>query len=70
MKVFAYENCEGDKGMIIAASLDEAREIFKNKYPERKIVDVDTDDYWDGGAYVFECEELDNKSKLYCLFDA
>ena len=34
MKVFAYENCEGDKGMIIAASLDEAREIFKKKYSE------------------------------------
>lgn len=70
MKVFAYENSEGDKGMIIADSLDEARELFKKEYPERKLLDVDTDDYWNGGADVFEVDSLDKNSKLYCLFSA
>ena len=27
-KIYAYENSEGDKGIIIAQSLDEARELF------------------------------------------
>lgn len=38
-KVFAYENSDGDKGIIIARSIDEAEKIFHKKYPERKIVD-------------------------------
>ena len=38
-KVFAYENSDGDKGIIIAKSIEEAKKIFHEKYPERKIVD-------------------------------
>ena len=38
-KVFAYENSDGDKGIIIARSINEAEKIFHEKYPERKIVD-------------------------------
>lgn len=49
-KVFAYENSDGDKGIIIARSIDEAEKIFHKKYPERKIVD-NYYDYCKNGAY-------------------
>lgn len=37
-KVYAYENSNGDKGVIIANSLDDAKELFAKEYPKRKIV--------------------------------
>ena len=51
-KVFAYENSDGDKGIIIARSINEAEKIFHEKYPERKIVD-NYYDYCQNGAYLF-----------------
>lgn len=63
-KVFAYENSDGDKGIIIARSIDEAEKIFHKKYPERKIVD-NYYDYCKNGAYLFEMSKVDN-NKLYC----
>ena len=72
-KVYAYENSEGDKGIIIANSLDDASELFKKEYPKRKIVDTSKDvldqneAYWDNGAYVFEMGEV-SSNKLYCCF--
>lgn len=65
-KVFAYENSDGDKGIIIARSIDEAEKIFHKKYPERKIVD-NYYDYCKNGAYLFEMSKVDN-NKLYCCF--
>lgn len=35
-KVYAYENSEGDKGIIIANSLDDASELFKKRIPKEK----------------------------------
>lgn len=72
-KVYAYENSEGDKGIIIANSLDDAKELFAKEYPKRKIVDasreqLDQDEaYWNNGAYVFEMGEV-SSNKLYCCF--
>ena len=66
-KIYAYENSECDKGIIIAQSLDEARELFKKEYPKRKIAKND-EEYYDNGAYVFEADVLKNESKLYCPF--
>lgn len=66
-KIYAYENSEGDKGIIIAKSLDEARELFKKEYPKRKIAKND-EEYYDNGSYVFEVDVLENESKLYCPF--
>lgn len=65
-KVFAYENSDGDKGIIIAVSMDEAKRIFHEKYPERTIVD-NYYDYCQNGAYLFEMSKVDN-NKLYCCF--
>lgn len=65
-KVYAYEMCEGDKAIIIAKTIDEAKMIFCKEYPERKIVDND-DDYYEDGAYLFEMDKVKN-NKLYCCF--
>lgn len=65
-KVFAYENSEGDKGIIIAKSYNEAERIFHKEYPERKIVDNDHE-YWKDGAYLFEMSDVKD-NELYCCF--
>lgn len=72
-KVFAYENSDGDKGIIIARSINEAEKIFHEKYPERKIVD-NYYDYSHGWEIRFDMEnnfeEVDDsfsytRSELY-----
>ena len=69
--IYAYENSDGDKGIIIANSIKKAIKLFKKEYPERNIInDDETEDYYDNGAYIYEVSELKNKNKLYCLFDA
>ena len=67
-KIFAYENSDGDKGIIIAYTENEAKELFKKEYPERKIAD-DDDAYYDNGAYLYEVGDLNDKSELYCVFE-
>ena len=66
-KIYAYENSYGDKGIIIARSKEEAKRLFHEEYPKRKIVDIDGD-YYNDGAYLFELDTLSNESKLYCPF--
>ena len=72
-KVFAYENSEGDKGIIIAKSYKDAEKIFYEEYPGRRIVDCNKDvpdqneDYWNDGAYLFEMGKVRN-NKLYNCF--
>ena len=66
-KIYAYENSEGDKGIIIAYTESEARRLFQEIYPKRKIAKND-EEYYDNGAYVFEVDVLENESKLYCPF--
>ena len=65
-KVFAYECSNGDKGIIIAKSIEKAKKIFNKEYPDRQIVDNDYN-YWDNGAYLFESDRVKN-GKLYCCF--
>lgn len=66
MKLYAYENSEGDKGVIIADSMEKAKELFLQEYPTRTIVD-NNDDYYKNGAYLFEVEKVQN-NKLFCAF--
>lgn len=66
MKLYAYENSNGDKGVIIADNIEKAAELFKEKYPGRKIADNDND-YDNGGAYLFESGDVEN-NKLFCTF--
>lgn len=67
-KIYAYENSEGDKGIIIAKSLKEAEKIFYKEYPKRKIIpSSNIEGYWDNGAYLFEMDKVKN-NELYCCF--
>ena len=66
-KVYAYENSNGDKGIIIAKSYDDAKRIFHEKYTNRKIVEDDSIDYWDNGSYLFEMDNV-RDNELYCCF--
>lgn len=66
MKLYAYENSESDKGVIIADSMEKAKELFLQEYPTRTIVD-NIDDYYKNGAYLFEVEKVQN-NKLFCAF--
>lgn len=65
-KVYAYENSEGDKGIIVAKSIEKAEEIFKKEYPGRKIVH-NMEDYWNNGAFLFEVGQV-KKNTLYTTF--
>lgn len=62
MKVYGYDIMDYDKGIIFAESLDEAKHIFKESYPEINIVDcrMDNDE-----AEVWEITD-DLKKGLYC----
>ena len=62
-KLFSYDNSEGDKGVIIADSYEEAVELYKKEYPERQIAE-DFDQYWSNGCYLLEVGEIDG-SELY-----
>lgn len=64
-KLYSYDNCEGDKGVIVAESYEEAVEIYKKEYPKRKIVENGSE-YWDNGCYLKE--EGSIETKLYCTF--
>lgn len=63
-RLYSYDNFEGDKGVIIAKSLEEACEIYKTHYPDRKIANTE-EEYWDNGGYIIEEDVLDGKSVLY-----
>lgn len=68
-KVYAYENSDGDKGIIITKSYKDAAKIFYEEYPDRKIMDPSNidDNYWDDGVYLFEAGTVKN-NELYCCF--
>ncbi len=51
-KIFAYENCDGDKGIIIAETYEEAEKLYKDDYPDCTI--IDGEDYRPGTGFLFE----------------
>ena len=65
-KIYAYENSNGDKGIIIATSFNEAKEIYEKEYPKRKIVKY-IEEYDNGGAYLYEIGAV-KKSTLFNIF--
>lgn len=67
-KIYAYENYEGDKGIIIAYTESEARKIYQKVYPKRRLVDND-DDYSSKCGHLYELDTLSDKSKLYSAFE-
>ena len=70
LKVYAYENSCGDKGIIIAEKKEKAEEIYHAKYPDWKIVTPESGKYDSNeikGAYLFEVGEL-KENELYNAF--
>lgn len=63
-KIYSYDNFEGDKGIIIADSIDEAIELFNKKYPDRQIAD-NCQQYFNHGCYIEEVDYLCGQSQLY-----
>lgn len=67
-KLYSYDNFEGDKGIIVADSMEEAEKIYKAEYPERKIIKNNSKDFHDGGCFLTEAGEVDNTNRLYNIF--
>lgn len=64
-KLYSYDNFEGDKGVIIADSIEEAEKIYKEEYPERQIAE-NQEQYYDNGCYLIEESVLDGTtSRLF-----
>lgn len=65
-KIYMYDNFEGDKGIIIANSFDEAVTLFKEQYPDREIAET-TEKYWEHGSYLEEIDFWSEESRLYIV---
>ena len=66
-KIYSYDNFKGDKGIIIADSLEEATEMYKKEYPNRKIAH-NQDEYYECRCYIIERDILDGNSKLIVTY--
>lgn len=70
LKVYAYENNCGDKGIIIAKSKETAESIYHEKYPDWEIVTPESGKYDSNeinGAYLFKVGNL-KENELYNAF--
>lgn len=70
-KIFVYEGINNDKGMIITDSLEKAKQIFREKYPNFVLIDANkpyTQTPYENAAYVYEFEHSEIKpNTLYAL---
>lgn len=70
-KIFVYEGINNDKGMIITDSLEKAKQIFREKYPNFVLLDANkpyTQTPYENAAYVYEFEHSEIKpDTLYTL---
>ena len=66
LKVYGYENSDGDKGIIIATSLKKAKKVYFKNYPKRKLVE-DLTEYYEDGAFLFYAGDV-KESTAYCVF--
>ena len=65
-KLYTYDNYEGDKGIIIADSWDEAVALYKEQYPDREVAETQ-EQYWDYGCYIEEIDFWTDEKKLYAI---
>ena len=71
MKIFEYDICDGDKGVILAESYEEAVKLFREEYSN---VDLDTyepseidESKYEYGGLINELCDYDGKQKLVCI---
>lgn len=75
-KVYNYDICDDEKGIIIANTAEEAAELFREYKPNTKYA-LESDPDWekrvkiyqDGGAMIGEVTELNGVSKICCTVD-
>lgn len=65
-KIYVYDNYEGDKGIIVAESLDEAIVMFKEQYPDIEVAKTQ-EQYWEYGSYIYEIDTWSDENKLYVV---
>lgn len=58
MKLYKYANYEGDEGVIIANSLEEAIMLHKKEYPKQT------------SAYLVEEVDYVENRRLYCTYQS
>ena len=75
-KLYSYDICNDEKGIIIANTIEEAAELFREHKPNTKYAlgsDPDWEKrvkiYQDGGAMIDEVTELNGVSKICCTVD-
>ena len=70
MKIFEYDICDGDKGIILAESYEKAVELFNASYErvdlEHYDYDIDEDKY-DYGGLISELCDYDGNERLVCI---
>ena len=74
MKIFEYDICNGDKGIIIAENYEEAVRLFNEAYDKVDLenydeCDIDEDKYEYGGVIAEICD-YDGTQQLVCTVDA
>ena len=66
MTIYIYDIYEGDKGIIIADSINRAIEIFRREYPDIEVTDDDA--HWrNGNAFLCGIGNVEN-NKLFNAF--
>ena len=65
-KIYAYDNYEGDKGIIVADSYDKAIALFKEQYPHREVAKTQ-EQYLECGSYIYELDCLSEENRLYIV---
>ena len=66
MKIYTYDICDRDKGLIIAENMEQAEELFEQRYPDTPIVDV-FGDY--DTCVITEVCEYSGKPEIIFLYD-
>lgn len=66
MKIFSYEIFEGDKGVILAHSEEEAKAFLSEDYPEREVT-RDLNDYMEG-AILLKNEGNADRPRIVAAF--
>ena len=65
MKVFEYDICCGDKGIIFAKTEEKAKELFKQRYPDIEI----GDELEDNVCILAEFAEYTGKEELIFMYN-
>ena len=66
-EIYAYDNFEGDKGIIVANSYEEAIELYKKDYPDREIAETQGE-YWSHGCFIEKLGTTET-SEVYSIID-